>query len=251
MFVFGPGVLIGTLAGSATPTPVNIGLIQEATYAEKSTNKALFGQNRRALAVGGGTIKSSLKAKMARFSGLALSQLYLGISPTAGGTFPVIAEAHTLPSSTPSVTIAPPNSGTFATDLGVIYAATGVPLTRASGAPATGSYSLNVSTGVYTFAAGDDSKAVQISYEYSVGASYGQSVAATDPLLGATVSFAADIAVTDPTTNLMAVLHIYNCVPNNFSFGTKLEDFVMPEMDFDCFANAAGQSWAWNIPDTQ
>ena len=93
MYVFGPGVLIGTLAGG---TPVNIGYAQEITYSEKADLKELYGQNRRPLAVGGGTIKSTVKVKLARISSLALAQLWIGIQPTPGGTFASVAEPHTL-----------------------------------------------------------------------------------------------------------------------------------------------------------
>ena len=34
-----------------------------------------------------------------------------------------------------------------------------------------------------------------------------------------------------------------------FAFGTKLEDFVLPELDFQCFANSAGQVCQLNFGD--
>ena len=34
------------------------------------------------------------------------------------------------------------------------------------------------------------------------------------------------------------------------AFGTKLEDFMVPELDFQCFANAAGQVCQLNFGDT-
>jgi hypothetical protein len=42
---------------------------------------------------------------------------------------------------------------------------------------------------------------------------------------------------------------LYNCVAEKLSFGTKVEDFVIPELDFQCFANAAGQVCQFNFGD--
>lgn len=245
MYVFGPGVLIGTLAGG---TPVNIGYAQEITYSEKASNKELFGSNRRPLAIGGGTIKSTVKVKMARISSLAIAQLWLGISPTAGGTFMQFAEAHTLPGGTPTMTIAPPNSGTFFQDQGVNYTTTGLPFTFGTVAPTLGTYSLNTATGVYSFAAADAAAAIQASYTFKTG-SLGQSLLSGNPVLGNTVSVSCVIQITDPTNNLTALFQIFNCVFEGFDWATKLEDFMYPEMNGSCFVNTAGQVWQWNSPD--
>lgn len=246
MFAFGPGVLIATLAGG---TPVNIGLAQEITLDEKASNKGLVGQGRRKLAVGGGVITTTIKVKLARISGLALAQLWLGIQPTAGGTFSIIGEAHTLPASSPSLTIAPPNGGTFFQDAGINYSATGVPLINSGTvAPGTGQYSVNPSTGIYSFAVGDDSKGIYANYAYKTG-SFGQSIVSTNPQLGNTVSIGALINIIDPTTNLSATLQVFNIVFDNVSLGSKLEDFLYPEMNGEAYCNPAGQCWQWNFPD--
>ena len=42
---------------------------------------------------------------------------------------------------------------------------------------------------------------------------------------------------------------LYNCVAEKLSFGTKVEDFLVPELDFQCFANAAGQVCQLNFGD--
>jgi hypothetical protein len=42
---------------------------------------------------------------------------------------------------------------------------------------------------------------------------------------------------------------LYNCVAEKLSFGTKVEDFLIPELDFQCFANAAGQVCQFNFGD--
>lgn len=55
------------------------------------------------------------------------------------------------------------SDGIFSLDLGVIYTASGTALTKVTGTPAVGQYAVNVSTGVYTFAAADAGAAITIS----------------------------------------------------------------------------------------
>ncbi len=60
---------------------------------------------------------------------------------------------------------ATPLYGNWASDMGVVYASSGLPLTAVSGAPATGQYKVDA-TGDYTFAAGDAGQAVVVSYGF-------------------------------------------------------------------------------------
>jgi hypothetical protein len=247
MYSFGSGVLIGTPSG-ANPTPTNFGLVQEVTYDEAGTLKSLFGQNRRALAVGAGTVKTTLKAKTARISGLVLASLYYGTSLTSGQTTTAVGEAGTVPAvSTYTVTVS--NAAAYVQDQGVVYAATGLPLTRVALVSAKGQYSVVIATGVYTFYSGDASAKVLISYNYTISTS-GQSIAIPNPLIGPTISFGANLYTVDPTTNLGLTLQLYNVVSAKLSFGTKLEDFALPDFEAECFVNAAGLMGQWSLPDT-
>jgi hypothetical protein len=245
MNIFGPGVLIASIPGG---TPVNIGFAQEITFNDKVTLKSAYGQNRYALAVGAGTAKTSVKAKFLRVSSLAISQLLIGVAPTPGGNFMQFGELHTLATVTPSLTIAPPNSGTFYSDQGLVYSATGLPLQYTTSAPTTGKYSLNPSTGVYSFAAGDAGVGVIASYLYSTG-SIGQSLNSGNPIIGPSISTQVNILYTDPNTQFQATLQLFNVVWDGIDFATKLEDFVYPEMNGECFVNAAQQLYQWNSQD--
>ena len=69
-----------------TPTPINIGLLQEGQVTAKSTVKELFGQYRDPLAIGTGTRKSTGKAKVARFSANVLNAIYFGGTVAVGAT---------------------------------------------------------------------------------------------------------------------------------------------------------------------
>jgi hypothetical protein len=72
-------------------------------------------------------------------------------------------DAAVIPATPYQVTALAPY-GAWASDQGVVFSATGAALTAVTGTPSTGQYS--VTAGVYTFAAADAGKAVQISYGF-------------------------------------------------------------------------------------
>jgi hypothetical protein len=74
-------------------------------------------------------------------------------------------EAQTGPTAVPWTLSAAQPYGPWASDLGVVYAVSGRPLTTVAGSPAIGQYS--VSSGVYTFSASDTGASLLISYGYT------------------------------------------------------------------------------------
>jgi hypothetical protein len=242
MFVFGSGVLIGTPQGG---TPINFGLAQEISLNIATTTKALYGQSNFPVAIGSGTRKMTGKAKLARISGQALGNLFFGVSPSAGGAQTQFGETTSVPASSP-YTYSTTFHSTFVSDQGVVYASSALPLKLVASSPATGQYS--VSAGVYTFAAGDAGAAVLISYTYTVTTS-GENIAVSSALIGPAITFSANLFASDPTTGKQFSMLLYNCVAEKLAFGTKLEDFMVPELDFQCFANAAGQVCQLNFGD--
>lgn len=86
----------------------------------------------------------------------------LVVSYQAG--YSVRGEAQTVPSASPLILTANQTYGPWASDLGVVYATSGAPLTSVAASPAMGQYV--VSAGVYTFSAADAGAALSISYGY-------------------------------------------------------------------------------------
>ena len=242
MYVFGSGVLIGTPSGGS---PINFGLAQEVTLNIATTTKPLFGQNNFPVAIGSGTRKMSGKAKLARISGQALGNLFFGISPGAGGVQTQFGETTSVSAVSP-FTYSTVFHSTFVADQGLVYATTGLPMKAVAASPTVGQYT--VAAGVYTFSSADAGAAVLISYSYSVTGS-GESIAVVSQPIGPSITFSANLFATDPTTGKQFSLLLYNCVAEKLAFGTKLEDFMMPELDFQCFANAAGQVCQINFGD--
>ncbi|MDE2229905.1 MAG: hypothetical protein KGL11_12815 [Alphaproteobacteria bacterium] len=243
MYSFGSGVLLGQRTDVAGSTPVNFGLVQEVQLDLSFTTKELYGQYQFPLAIARGQAKAQAKAKLAQVSGLAFNALFFGQSLASGQLTTSYGEAGTVPASSP-YTVSAANSATFADDYGVVYAATGLPLTKVASNPAAGQYS--ESTGVYTFASVDAGKAVLLSYTYSV-AGAGQQFTLANPLLGTTPTFQAQLYTSFQGKPVNVKL--FNCVSSKLSFATKLEDFAIPELDFDVFANPAGNVLAWSFAE--
>jgi hypothetical protein len=243
MYSFGSGVLIGTRTDIMNATPVNFGLVQEVTIDETASVKELYGQFQHPIALARGTIKTTGKAKVARISGLAFAHLSYGVTPVAGQLATSFAEVATVPNAAP-YTVTPANSVTFADDGGVIYAATGLPLIKVAATPTVGQYTL--AAGVYTFNASDAGKALLLNYTYTIAAA-GQKFAVTNQLAGATPTFAAQFFTTFQGQNVSLKLNA--CSSSKLAFQTKMEDFVLPEFDFSCFADPSGTVMTWSFTE--
>ena len=243
MYSFGSGVLIGTRTDILNATPINFGLVQEVTIDEAASVKELYGQFQYPVAIARGTIKTTGKAKVARISGLAFANLFYGVTPVAGQLATAFAEAGVVPSAAP-YTVTPANSTTLVDDAGLIYATTGLPLVRVGSAPAAGQYSL--AAGVYTLSAADTGKALLLNYTYTVAAS-GQRFPVPNQLTGTTPTFQAQFYTTFQAQAVSLKLNA--CTSSKLSLQTKLEDFVVPEFDFSCFADATGTVMTWSFAE--
>ena len=109
-----------------------------------------------------------------------------------------MAEAAQIPAAPPyTATVA--NGAQFAQDLGVVYAATGVPFDQVPSGPAAGQYTLGAG-GTYTFAAADKGVKVLIDYLYNSDGTGGTIAIANQPMGLAPTFQAVLTGVTDSRT---------------------------------------------------
>jgi hypothetical protein len=231
---FGSGSLLAVRTDIVTPTPIQFAALQNATVDISFNLKELYGQFQFPLTVARSTAKITGKAKAAILRGRLFNDLFFGQTLAVGQQLTALNEAQAVPNSGP-FTVNAANASGFVADLGVAYAATGVPLVRVASAPSTGQYT--VAAGIYTFSAGDANAAVQLSYTYAQPAS-GQKIAIANQPLGAAPVFQMNLTETYQGKSLN--LQLNACVSNKLSLPTKIEDFVIPEMDFVAFADASG-----------
>lgn len=244
MINFGTGKLIavptnladGTVI--ATPTPVILGTMQDVSLDLSVEIKTLYGSKRYPIAVGQGKGKTEIKAKYAEIDGGILGSLFFGKAATAGIKAAVFDAGASIPADAPyNLTIAPPNTGDFVGDLGVMFAATGAQLDRVANAPGTGQYQVDPATGIYTFAAADQGKGVAISYEYSA-ATGGKVWTMTNETMGYTPSFTLLLQNGYDGKNLVCKLN--RCVSGKLGLPLKSDDFAVYDFEAEAFANAAG-----------
>lgn len=241
---FGSGVLFGKpVAGNlpTNPTPFRFGVIQEATVDFKADLKKLYGQNQFPVASARGKVNVDLKMKVAVFDPNLLNQLFFSQSSSTGVIQIADQEATTIPSTPYQITVT--NAAQYVAslggsdgDFGVQFAATGQQLIRVVSAPTTGQYSVNVATGVYTFAAADTTKAVLISYAYTVAGS-GVTIPLTNQLMG----FAPEI-LAFLYNNFRAKwfgLSLFDVTLGEISIPSKLEDFWIIDVTGSANANAS------------
>ena len=228
--VFGPGAA-WMIDGDAVPTPISFGVLQSAAIDLTASNKDLYGQGQLPVAVGRGQIKVGGKMQFAQMNGRMIKDFF-GSTMNTGQTLVAQNESKTIPASSP-YTLSVTNAATFTSNLGVVYAATGIPLVAVASAPASGQYSY--SAGVYTFAAADTSLGVYISYTYT--ATGGNTITITNANQGAAQTFKT---VTNMVYNGQQSNFTLNaCVSKSLKFATKQQDFNHTDFDFDAFTDAS------------
>lgn len=176
------------------------------------------------------------KAKTAQINGALFAETFFGQASSTGSVKGVDGCENTIPASPGpyTITITPPNSGTFLLDLGVGFAADAPQLVLVSGTPAAGQYA--VSGNVYTFAAADVGKTVLISYSYTL--TTGRKLAIQNqywieaPFFRLT-GFAA-------YNGKQIYFDFPSCVTAHLSIATVLENWTMPDFDFEIISNPQG-----------
>lgn len=230
------------------PTPTQIRVLQSSSLSMKASNKELMGQNIFAVAVGRASVKVSGKIKFAESSPRLVRDFVGGANNSlmnAGQTLVANNEAQSVP-ATSTYTITVTNAATFSLDCGVIYQATGEPLARVSSVAAAGEYSVNTTTGVYTFYSADASVALFISYAYTLAA-VGETITLSNTSAGAANAFQMMMGAS--YLNLQTNIQLYQCVPESLDlWDTKIGDFNMPTLEFQSFVNAAGNLGIISMP---
>jgi hypothetical protein len=231
-YSFGSGVLYGKKSGS-NQTPVRFGAIQGTNIDIAFTTKQLFGGYQFPLAIGRGTAKVTGKSQFAQLNALAFNDLFFGESSVAtGSTLTATGEQHNVTANIATVT----NNTTYVEDLGVLKASDGTVYTRVASGPLAAQYSVNESTGVYTFNSSENGTLVNISYTYS-DAVNGKTVTLTNQLLGSAPQF--KIVLTEVFNSKKFNLQLNACMSEQLTMPLKLEDFMIMDFNFQAFADSS------------
>lgn len=230
-FGFGAGTAIAVDSG-ANPTPLDFNALQEWGVSFSASTKEMFGAKQFALAVARGTAKITSKLKFGVLDGRIFNTLMFGGTMSTGQTVLNIDVATTIPATPFQITAAP---ATGFADLGVEDVTTGLRMVRVASAPATGQYTVTA-VGLYTYAAADTGKAIRYSFSNTQTTS-GNSVALSNPLLGTSSFFKLVLSAAQGGLRNTTILNANQA--NKLDFGTKIEDFMMPEMEASAFADSS------------
>lgn len=233
-FSFGSGSLIG-VNSAANSTPQQFGALQDVALDFSFSNKELRGRYQMPLTVARGAGKITGKAKTGNISAKMFNDLFFGAGIATGQTKTALGEAAAVPAAGGPYTISVVNSATFLEDLGVVNASTGVPLAKVAAAPATGQYSVSA-LGVYTFAAADTGVNVLITYTWTTTG--GNTITIKNQLMGTAPTFG--VTLVESYDGKQITIRLLKCTSSKLALATKLEDFAVPEFDFDVMANDAG-----------
>ena len=241
---FGAGALWGNrtdVTGSGIG-PDQFGILQDVQIDWDWTTKELWGQFQFPVDIARGQGKITGKAKFARIFGAIYGDLFFGQTPATGQLTVSENEAASVPATTPfTVTVA--NAASYVDDLGVFYAtgaSAGNRFTRVTTPSAAGQYSVNLTTGIYTFAAADASTSLLISYLYN--STTGKKLVLTNQFMGNTPTFKATFYTTKTTQSTPAglALVLNACTATKLSLPTKTDDYEIQEFDFSALADATG-----------
>lgn len=251
MYLFGPGVMwatpLTTADGTAVvnPTPVQLMTMQEFSLDASRDLKELYGQRQFPVDVASGKGKVTVKAKDANISARAMDSILFGQGLTAGANCIYYDMTGALIPATPfTITVTPPAGGTYAGDLGVM-SDTGIPYVRVASAPVAGQYMVNETTRVYTFAAADTLKRVFISYRYTTAAATSAKQVVTNQLMGGSPKFRLDYY--GKYDGRQCVITLFRCVAGKWAMGSKIDDYVIPDMEIQAMADAANNVFSWSV----
>jgi hypothetical protein len=230
-------------AAVANPSPLLFGTMQECEVEFKRDLKALHGQNQFPVKIAGGKSSINGKAKFATIFGGMLEFIMFGQAGSAGIQSAVYDTVGAIIATTVTPTV--PSSGTWLKDLGVVDAATGRPMLRVASAPAAGQYS--VSAGAYTFAVADAGKTAYISYAYTATSTTARKGTIVNQPMGQVPTFALDLY--SPFDGKSIVYSFPKAIAEGIKFGFKNDDYTVPDLGFQCFADTAGNVATWAMSE--
>lgn len=243
---FGVGTVIGRRTDISNPTPAFLGILQDIEIDFDQTLKELMGQYKMPVDVAPANLKVTGKAKFAKIQANLANDLMFGQTLTTGaGQAMAVAESGSIPATPGPYTLTVTHSATFKEDLGVFFASNGIQLTRVVTGPATGQYSVDESTGIYTFAAADQGLAVTLYYTYTVTTL--KQISMANQLMGVGPTF--ELNIQEQYTNNAGVnntmfVKLNACRSSKLTWPFKNADYTIQEFDFTAFAD---QSNNWGM----
>lgn len=253
-YQFGIGALLANPNGGnlGTPTgPVRFGTIQDVMIDIDVKEVELRGQNKGPDDVASSDMTVKGKSGFGELDIDIWNALMFADTITTGMERAVIDEAGAVP-GTSTYTITVTHGANFVTDFGVRYSVTGLFLKKVSSLTAAGQYTVNTTTGVYTFYSADAAAAVLITYTWN-DASNGRTLTVLNHIQGYAPTFS--LFLTQPyksnlSPNNDSALELLVCRATKMNIPHKRNGYVISDFEFVSYPNAAGVWFKWYESDT-
>lgn len=232
---FGVGNLYIT-PSTANATPVLCGVLKDVNVSTSFEQKSLYGQFQFPIDSARGQGKMSIKAKNSLINGGTIYSVLAGASPTVGSEIGVANESATVPATSPYTRVVS-NGATFKSDLGIFNVTKNKFMSRGSSV-ATNTYTVNETTGTYTFDAGNSSDVLQISYSYT-STTVGYTTSLSNQLMGAGTTFSVRL-FNQFKANSFGIL-LYAVTFSKFDMGFKQSDYTEQDLEGEAFASSTGK----------
>lgn len=235
-YMFGTGQIYSTPVGGGAP--LRLGALQDVSVEFSGDMKMLYGQYQFALDVARGKTKVEGKIGSGNIDVSAFNTLFFGNTLTNNSERKqTVNEAAVVPASPGPYTVTVANAAGFYADLGVSLVATGQQLVYAASAPADGQYSVNPTTGVYTFNAAQADAGILINYLHTATTADSGTMEITNNLMGTVPRF--QLICSQVFNGKQFTLVLYSCVSDKLSLPLKQDDYLISEMSYSAQANDA------------
>lgn len=242
-FGFGSGLLTATRNDVTTPqTPERFGALQDVSIEFNGDIKELFSTQQYPVDVARGKTKIMGKAKVAEIKGAMYNSIFFGQTLATGGVKFAYNESLSQATSVGFTYTVANAASTPLTDQGVFYVINGNQLTYVTTSPTIGQYEFAPSTGVYTFGTEPQGTGLYVNYLYTTATGY--NIVIGNPFMGTTPQF--KMVLFQPFEGNQVVLILNKCVSSRLTFPTRIDDYVIQDLDFSAFADAGGQVGQWN-----
>lgn len=234
---FGIGQLSLIPSGS-NPTPVQVGILQDLSVDFDGELVELYGENQYAVDLAIGKRKISGKAKSGQIGSKTLGAILSGSTSATGSKIGVASESGTVP-GTSAYTVTVAHGANFYENLGVRDTTSDIPMICVASPSAANEYSVNTSTGVYTFASGAASHGVKISYSYT-DASTGKTLSITNQPMGTITLFALELFNTHPSSGKSYGIKLNKVAVPKLALALKQDGHAMSDIDFMAMDDGTG-----------
>ncbi len=236
---FGTGLLYGEPTSGnlpTNPTPIRL-LLQEVSIDFKGDLKKLWTQGQLPIASARGKVDVAGKAKIVNYDPDPINQLFWAQTIATGMVLPVDRELDFLLANATTITVT--NGATFDSDNGVVYASgvkSGAVLLKVASNVQAGQYSVNSTSGVYTFNAADNATTFAISYTYT-NATRGKTLTLNNQTMGYAPVCRMDMW--GNFRNKVLGVRLNACTLGQWTYPSKLEDFWVSDITFEANTDAS------------